>query len=302
MSFVPSPADPVAPEAEGVRTVVVHVPREPNRVLDTAELLIARARAVPRNVRLAGAGAGSVFLLALLIMVVLHPFDASKAAPQQTARPAPTPPGPTALINAFFGRVRDPQAAFHVTVTGDAQTRHGATTTKGRLRASIDVGGEDLLSGELHSKPADPVGNAFNGLVTRMHLRSWTRAEGTSSWDRQQLPVVTDVLNPFVWIATTDEVSFVRDGTASGEHRSFVLRVDKWLNGAQYDAFLSTLDEVDREGSMQVDVDEHGTPMQATYRYSLSGTASGGDSVTLTGTLTYTFDHWGDIAGIEPPS
>jgi hypothetical protein len=284
---------------DGVRTIHVPLRRTPNRVRDTAELILSRLGAIPPRVRAAVAGIAGVAVVALLVMVVLHPFDASNANRQASAHATSTL-SPTVLVNTFFRAVRDPQAGFHVVVTGDAEMTGGATT-RGTLRASIQARGDDL-SGELSSTPAVPASTTFDGLITRSGGRSWVRPAGATAWKVQPLPAVTDVLNPFAWLASADEVSFAREGTSSGDHRSFTLQIAKWLNGTQYDALVATLTDVDREGTMEVEVDQDGIPIHGTYRYTIHGTGHTGGKVSVTGMVDYTFDSWGQVGPIGPPS
>jgi hypothetical protein len=140
----------------------------------------------------------------------------------------------------------------------------------------------------------------FNGSIVRIAERTWTR--GTSGgWHQQVLPAAADAVNPFAWIATVDDLTYLRAGPGQGGHRTNVLASTKWLSGTQYDDLMLQLGDAQRDSQMEVEATDAGVPLRATYRFTIRGTTSAGGLV-LSGSTQFTFSHWDEAFTIGPPA
>jgi hypothetical protein len=283
--FVPPPADAPVFAAHGPS---VYVPRKRDRI-DDLEDLGRRLRNIPRRTVLLTAG-----LVALaLFLIIVRPFPrfGSSGEPQSAA--VATPPSANAVVNAFFKTVRAPDATFAVKVTGSVIVSVAGKQSKAPISADLKVEGDDL-SGTLRVA-------GFSGSVVRIGQASWERT-GSGAWKLSTLPADAESVNPFRWIATVDELTYVGSGPEQGGQRTHRLTSSKWLSGTQYDALLATLTDVDRQAKLGVEATDAGVPLHATYQFSIRGKrASGGAAFILSGSIEYAFSRWGEPIAIKPP-
>jgi len=246
--------------------------------------------------RLLASGLVAAVLLLVVLGLVMRP--ASPAATGPTTRPTPSGPAPDAVIAAFFKAVRDPAAAFEVNVKGTFTQTINGKRTPGTMVADMRIAG-DSLSGTL--RVAQPTQRAFNGSIVRIGDRSWTR--GTSgAWRQQVLPAAADAVNPFAWIATVDDVTYLRVGPDVAGKGTNVLQSTKWLSGTQYDDTILQLADAQRDSRMEVVVTNAGVPLRATYQFTIRGTLSTGSTLLLAGSTQFTFTKWGEASTIGPPA
>src|SRR5437870_5236199 len=250
----------------------------------------------PRSRLLMG---GLVAAIALLIVAALVMRPSGPTATGPTAKPSPTAPAPDDVIGAFFASVRDPAAAFEVKVTGTyTQVAKGRRTT-GSITSDMRVVG-DSLSGTL--RLAVPGSTAFNASIVRIGQKSWTRVSG-AAWRGQSLPAPTDAVNPFAWIATVDDLVYLRAGPGQGGQRTHILESTRWLSGTEYDDIVVQLTDAQRDSRLEVEATDAGIPIRATYRFTVRGTLSAGPgTLELSGSSEYTFSHWGEAFTIGPPA
>ena len=257
---------------------------------------VLRVPQSPRSRLLLG---GLVAAIALLVVaaLVMRPSGPTAAGP--TARPSPTAPAPDDVIGAFFKSVRDPAAAFEVKVTGTYTQVAKGKRTAGSITSDMRVVG-DSLSGTL--RLAVPGSTAFNASIVRIGQKSWTRVPG-ATWRGQSLPAAADAVNPFAWIATVDDLAYLRAGPGQGGRRTHILESTKWLSGTEYDDIVVQLTDAQRDSRLEVEATDAGVPIRATYRFTVRGTLSAGPgTLELSGSSEYTFSHWGEAFTIGPPA
>src|SRR5205823_660670 len=129
----------------------------------------------------------------------------------------------------------------------------------------------------------------FNGSTLRIAERSWTRVSDTA-WRPRALPPAADAVNPFAWIATVDDLTYLRAGAGKAGERTNVLESTKWLSGTQYDEIVLRLSDVQRDSRLEVETTDSGVPLRATYRFTIRGTLSAGaGTLELNGSSEFTF-------------
>jgi hypothetical protein len=216
-----------------------------------------------------------------------------------TSKPGPSVPAPDDVIAAFFKSVRDPAAAFEVTVTGTYTRVLAGKRTAGAISGDLRVVG-DSVSGTL--RLAEPGHKSFDGSIVRIGLQSWTRTAG-GAWRLQALPPAAESVNPFAWIATVDDLAYLRAGTSDGSQRTHILESTKWLSGTQYDDIVAQLGDPQRDSRLEVETTDKGVPLNATYQFTIRGTpSSGSGTLEFSGSTQYTFSHWGEAFTIGPPA
>ena len=280
---VPAPAANLAaaasPPASGVQRMV-------------AALRIPQS---PRSRLLLG---GGVAVVVLLIGVALIMRPAGPAASGSTNHPGASAPAPDVVIAAFFTSVRDPAAAFEVKVSGTYARVSGGKRVAGTISGDLRVVG-DSVSGPL--RLAEPGHPAFDGSIVRIGLQSWTRAPG-AKWRQQSLPPAAEAVNPFAWIATVDDLAYLRAGSGDAAQRTNILESTKWLSGTQYDDVVAQLSDPQRDSRLEVETTDKGEPLHATYQFTIRGTLASGDTLEFSGSTQYTFSHWGESFTIGPPA
>ena len=250
----------------------------------------------PRSRLLVGGVVGAVAIL-IVAALVMRPSGQTSTGP--TAKAIPTAPAPDDVIAAFFTSVRDPAAAFQVKVTGTYTQIANGKQTAGSIASDMRVVG-DSLSGTL--RLAEPGAAAFNASIVRIGQQSWTRVGG-AAWRGQSLPVAADAVNPFAWIATVDDLTYLRAGPGQGTQRTHILESTKWLSGTEYDDVVVQLGDAQRDSRLEVETTDAGVPIRATYEFTIRGTLSaGGGTLAFSGSTAYTFDHWGEAFTIAPPA
>ena len=249
----------------------------------------------PRSRLLLGGGAA---LVVLLIAVALIMRPTAPAASGPTTKPGPSAPAPDDVIAAFFTSVRDPAAAFEVKVSGTYTRDAAGKRVAGGISGDLRVVG-DSVSGTL--RLAEPGNPTFDGSIVRVGLQSWTRAPG-GSWRSQSLPPAAEAINPFAWIATVDDLTYVRAGPGDGTQRTHILESTKWLSGTQYDDIVAQLGDPQRDSRLQVETTDKGVPLRATYQFTIRGTLSSGGTLAFSGSTEYTFSHWAEPFTIGPPA
>jgi len=256
---------------------------------------VLRVPQSPRSRLLVG---GLVAAIALLIVtLVMRPSGPTATGP--TAKPSPTAPAPDEVIGAFFQSVRDPAAAFEVKVTGTYSQVAKGRRTAGTIASDMRVVG-DSLSGTL--RLSVPGSTAFNASIVRIGQKSWTRVSGVA-WRGQSLPAAADAVNPFAWIATVDDLVYLRAGPGQGGQRTHILESTKWLSGTEYDDIVVQLTDAQRDSRLEVEATDTGVPIRATYRFTIRGTlAAGPGTLELSGSSEYTFSRWGEAFTIGPPA
>src|SRR5947208_4716848 len=160
---------------------------------------------IPQSPRSRWLVGGLAAAIGLLIVVALVMRPAGPAATGSTAKPSPSPPAADDVIAAFFKSVRDPAAAFEVKANGTFTQIARRKRVGGSMTADMRVVG-DSLSGTL--RIVQPGIASFNGSIVRIAERTWTRAPG-AAWRRQTPPAAADAVNPFAWIATVDDLTYV---------------------------------------------------------------------------------------------
>ena len=255
---------------------------------------VLRVPQSPRSRLLVG---GLVAAIALLIVAALVMRPSSPTATGPTAKPSATAPAPDDVIAAFFTSVRDPSAAFEVKATGTYTQVAKGKRTAGSIASDMRVVG-DSLSGTL--RLAEPGATPFNASIVRIGQNSWTRPPG-AAWRAQSLPAAADAVNPFAWIATVDDLTYVRAGAGEGVRRTHILESSKWLSGTEYDNIVVLLTDAQRDSHLEVEATDAGVPIRATYQFTIRGTASTG-TLEFSGSSEYTFSHWGEAFTIGPPA
>ncbi len=249
-----------------------------------------------RRSRLVLGGGAAVLVLLIAGAVIRRP--AGPASSGSGTRGGASAPAPDDVIAAFFTTVRDPAAAFEVKVNGTYARAASGKRTAGVITGDLRVVG-DNVSGTLRlAEPGDP---AFDGSIVRIGLQSWTRAPG-AAWRQQSLPPAAEAVNPFAWIATVDDLAYVRAGSGSAGQRTHVLDSAKWLSGTQYDDIIAQLGDPQRDSKLEVEATDKGVPLDATYQFTIRGTLSSGDTLVFSGSTQYTFSHWGEAFSIGPPA
>lgn len=249
----------------------------------------------PRSRLLLG---GGVAVVVLLIAVALIMRPAPPAASGSTSKPGPSAPVADDVIAAFFTSVRDPATAFEVKVSGTYTRLSGGKRTSGGISGDLRVVG-DSVSGPL--RLAEPGNPTFDGSIVRIGLQSWTRApDGT--WHSQALPSAAEAVNPFAWIATVDDLAYVRAEAGDDGQRVHILDSTKWLSGTQYDDVVAQLSDPQRDSRLEVQATDKGVPLSATYQFTIRGTLSSGSALEFSGSTQYTFSHWGEAFTIGPPA
>ena len=257
---------------------------------------VLRVPQSPRSRLLVG---GLVAAIALLIVAALVMRPSGPTATGPTAQPSPTAPAPDDVIGAFFQSVRDPAAAFEVKVTGAYSQVAKARRTAGSITSDMRVVG-DSLSGTL--RLSVPGSTLFNASIVRIGQKSWTRVSG-AAWRGQSLPAAADAVNPFAWIATVDDLAYLRAGPGQGGQRTHILESTKWLSGTEYDDIVVQLTDAQRDSRLEVEATDAGVPIRATYRFTIRGTlAAGPGTLEFSGSSEYTFSHWGEALTIGPPA
>jgi len=275
-----TPADASAPPASPVQraAAVLRIPQS------------------PRSRLLVGGLVGAVAIL-VVAALVMRPSGQTSTGP--TAKAIPTGPAPDDVIAAFFTSVRDPAAAFQVKVTGTYTQVAKGKQTAGSIASDMRVVG-DSLSGTL--RLVEPGAAAFNASIVRIGQQSWTRVGG-AAWRGQSLPAAADAVNPFAWIATVDDLTYLRAGPGQGTQRTHILESTKWLSGTEYDDVVVQLGDAQRDSRLEVETTDAGVPIRATYEFTIRGTLSaGGGTLAFSGSTEYTFDHWGEAFTIAPPA
>jgi hypothetical protein len=285
--FVPAPATGPAGMSLAA-TPTVRVARRKDRI-DQIEELGQRLAKIPRRTKLITVG---VVALALFLVIV-RPFPQFGTAAQPASAVVATPPSANAVVNAFFKTVRAPDATFAVKVTGSVSISAAGKQSKAPISADLVVNGDDL-SGTMRVA-------GFSGSVVRIGQASWERT-GSGAWKLRTLPADAESVNPFRWIATVDELTYVEPGPEQAGQRTHRLTSSKWLSGTQYDALLATMTDVDRQAKLDVEATDAGVPLHATYQFSIRGKrASGGAAFILSGSIEYAFSRWGQPIAIKPP-
>ena len=252
---------------------------------------------IPQSPRSRWLVGGLAAAIGLLIVVALVMRPAGPAATGPTAKPRPSPLAPDDVIAAFFKSVRDPAAAFEVKANGTFTQVARGKRVRGSMTADMRVVG-DSLSGTL--RLVQPGIASFNGSIVRIAERAWTRAPG-AAWRRQTPPAAADAVNPFAWIATVDDLTYVRAGPGQAGLRTHILESTKWLSGTQYDELVLQLSDAQRDSRMEVETTEAGVPLRATHHFTIRGTLSGAGTFELKGSTQFTFSHWGEAFTIGPP-
>src|SRR5437868_3191113 len=249
----------------------------------------------PRSRLLLG---GGVAVVVLLIAVALIMRPSTPVASGSSTKPGPSAPAPDDVISAFFTSVRDPAAAFEVKVSGTYARVSDGKRSSGAISGDVRVVG-DSVSGPL--RLAEPGNPTFDGSIVRIGLQSWTRAPG-GAWHSQALPSAAEAVNPFAWIATVDDLTYVRAEAGDGGQRMHVLDSTKWLSGTQYDDVVAQLSDPQRDSRLEVQTTDKGVPLSATYQFTIRGTLSSGSTLEFSGSTQYTFSHWGEAFTISPPA
>jgi len=241
---------------------------------------------------------GLAAAIGLLIVVALVMRPSGPAGTGPTARPSASPPDADDVIAAFFKSVRDPAAAFEVQSKGTFTQIARGKRVAGSMTADMRVVG-DSLSGTL--RISQPGIISFNGSIVRIGQQSWTRPPG-AAWRRQPSPAATDAVNPFAWIATVDDLTYLKAGSGQAGARTHILQSTKWLSGTQYDELVLQLSDSQRDSRMEVETTDAGVPLRATYEFTIRGTLAGAGSLELKGSTQFTFSHWGEAFTIGPPA
>jgi hypothetical protein len=249
----------------------------------------------PRSRLLLG---GGVAVVLMLIAVALIMRPAAPTATGSTTQPGPSAPAPDDVIAAFFTSVRDPAAAFEVKVSGTFTRIAAGKRAAGAISGDLRVAG-DSVSGPL--RLAEPGNPTFDGSIVRIGLQSWTRAPG-GTWRSQSLPPAAEAVNPFAWIATVDDLAYVRAGPGDGNQRTHILASTKWLSGTQYDDIVAQISDPQRDSRLEVETTDKGVPLRATYQFTIRGTLSSGGTLAFSGSTEYTFSHWAEAFTIGPPA
>jgi len=259
----------------------------------------AAAVRVPQSPRSRLVVGGLVAAVALLIVAVLVMRPAGPTATGPSAKGGPSAPVPDAVIAAFFTSVRDPAAAYEVKVSGTYTQIATGKRTAGSIASDMRVVG-DNLSGTL--RLAEPGAARFNGWITRIGQQSWTRVPGTA-WRAQSLPAAADAVNPFAWIATVDDLTYVRAGPGQAGQRTHILESTRWLSGTEYDDIVVQLSDTQRDSRLEVETTDAGVPLRATYQFTIRGMLSASTgTLELSGSSEFTFSHWGEAFTIGPPA
>jgi hypothetical protein len=254
---------------------------------------------IPQSPRSRWLVGGLATAIGLLIVVALVMRPAGPGATGPTAKPSPSAPAADDVIAAFFTSVRDPAAAFEVKAKGTFTQIARGKRVGGSMTADMRVVG-DSLSGTLRLR--QPGIASFNGSIVRIAELTWTRAPG-AAWHRQGLPATADSVNPFAWIATVDDLTYVRAGQRQAGERTHILESTKWLSGTQYDGVVVQLSDAQRDSRMEVETTDAGVPLRATYQFTIRGTLSAGaGSLELRGSSEFTFSHWDEAFTIGPPA
>jgi hypothetical protein len=241
-----------------------------------------------------------VAAIVLLIVAALVMRPASPAATGPATTPGTSAPDPDEVIAAFFTSVRDPAAAFEVKLNGTYTQTTPGKRAGGAIVADVRVVG-DSISGTL--RLSQPGAAPFNGSIVRIGQRSWTRLRGTTAWRAQALPPASEAVNPFAWIATVDDLSYLRAGAGQNGKRTHILQSTKWLSGTQYDDVVVQLTDTQRDSRLEVETTDAGIPLRATYTFAIRGVRSGSaGSLVLSESAHFTFSHWGEPFTIGPPA
>ena len=248
----------------------------------------------PRSRLLLGGGAAVVVLLVAVALIMRPPGPAASGS---TAKPGASAPAPGDVIAAFFTSVRDPAAAFEVKVSGTYARVTGGKRAAGAITGDLRVVG-DSVSGPL--RLAEPGATTFDASIVRIGLQSWTRVPG-GSWRQQTLPPAAEAVNPFAWIATVDDLAYLRAGSGNGDGRTHIVQSTKWLSGTQYDDIVAQLGDPQRDSRLEVETTDKGVPLSASYQFTIRGTLASGNTLEFSGSMQYTFSHWDEPFTIGPP-
>ena len=252
---------------------------------------------VPRRILLPAGGVGVLAVVALIVLLVLRP--SGPAAVRASIAPSAPPPSHNAVINSFFREVRDPAATFAVTVKATITVQAAGKTTVATVDGDFDVAGSDY-SGTL--RVAGEGIPPFEGSVRQVGLDGWARLMPSGSWTHRTLPAQADSANPFQWISTVDELTYLAQGADVAGARTHRLETTKWLSGTEYDALALSLVNPDRTSRMEIVVTDAGVPLTATYAFGITGTLPASGTLTLSGTAQYTFSQWGSAITVTPPA
>lgn len=254
---------------------------------------------LPRSPRSRLVAAGAALAIALLVAATLVMRPAAPAAALPTASPSPSPPSPDAVITAFFTTVRDPGAAFALKFAGTVTQAVGPKRSTATISGDLEISGENW-AGTL--RLAQPGAQAFSGSIVHIGQTSWMRAQGATAWRQQALQAQAESVDPFVWISTVDEISYLRVGPGQNGRRTHLLETTKWLSGTEYDEILLKLTDPQHDSRMDVETTDAGVPLRATYRFTIRGKLTDGTgSLELGGSTAFTFAHWGEAITISPP-
>jgi hypothetical protein len=284
---------PVTPTSNPAASATAATPAQPSGMQRTVAAV--RIPESPRSRLLLGGGAAVVVLL-IAVALIMRP--AAPAGTGSTSQPAASAPAPDDVIASFFTSVRDPAAAFEVKVSGTYTRVAGGKQVAGAISGDLRVVG-DSVSGTL--RLAEPGNPTFDGSIVRIGLQSWTRNPG-GAWRSQTLPPAAEAVNPFAWIATVDDLDYVRAGPGNGGQRTHILDSTKWLSGTQYDDIIAQLSDPQRDSRLEVETTDKGVPLDATYQFTIRGTPSSGGTLEFGGSTQYTFSHWNEPFTIGPPA
>ncbi|MGZ6135529.1 MAG: hypothetical protein ACXWK9_13830, partial [Myxococcaceae bacterium] len=292
----PAAAPPARPAGAAAGGTVRAARKRPGTARGIA-VLGELVEGVPRAVLLPAGGIGVLAVVAFVSLVLFRP--SSPTAVHQTAPPPPPPPSHNLVLNAFFREVRDPHASYAVTVKGTVAVEAGGKKTTATVDGDFLVAGNDF-SGTLHVEGAGVA--PFDGSVIQIGQDGWARMSASGSWTHQALPAQAESANPFQWISTVDDVTYLAPGADVEGKRTHRLETTKWLSGSEYDALSLSLVGAQRDSRMEVETTDGGVPLTATYQFSMrGGLPAGGGSLALNGTADYTFSRWGTAITIDPP-
>ena len=203
-----------------------------------------------------------------------------------------------ALIRAFFREVRDPGAAYTVSVDAvitmsglpDAPPPTETTST-------IRINGDDWAGSELAVQDDETVLDIEFALVDGVGYLS----EGSGAWTAAETPERLHPITPFRRISAVTEVGYLAK-TSAGGRPQHVLVVTKWLGGRDYCGILRRYARIESQVSrLEVTVDNTGVPSVAELEITVVA-SDGRDTVTIENHATYRFGDWDDVEPIEAPT
>jgi hypothetical protein len=236
-----------------------------------------------------------VILLAIVGGVVVLALFASRppttsGPPPPTGPPAtprPTPGVEVRVEDAFWVRVRDPRASYHVS----AQGRVRVPGERANVSMDLDVAGDDyagrLSFAELRNVP-----------VVRKDGVVWVQADGRWLEHKSNAAIYRQV--PFMGLRNAGELDYDGSVTVDSETLHRLVTTDRYRPSGGVMLDLGSVGAYIDLVRLELLVTETGVPRQASFRVEMGGRDAGGEPVGLA-TASYTFTKFGSAFTIEAP-